>query len=424
MKIGFADVPAFFKSEVYRWSKFRGLHRRLESFGVPRTDVGPLLIQFVKTVQSGQLSTPEGHEKYSLSRFTHPSPENTASAYADIIFTNIFFLWASDPIHQASLEKIVPPSTIYLIQRLARAADRTYPAEEFAHARKMHRKVIMHVGPTNSGKTHRALRALAASRVGVYAGPLRLLAHEIWERLNLGQIVPLGVEDEIEAQATESVADSDSALDIGKVSPAVRKRGNPKYVRNCNMLTGEEQKIVEEGAPLLSCTVEMLSVETRYDVAVIDEIQMIADEQRGSGWTNAVLGLCAKELHLCGEETAVPLIKALLKDTGDELIVNRYTRLTPLLVEKESLHGDLSLVQKGDCLVTFARSNIFSLKRTIEKKTGMRCAVVYGKLPPEIRSEQAALFNEPDSGYDVMIGSDAIGMGLNLYVVSYHTIAH
>jgi len=95
-----------------------------------------------------------------------------------------------------------------------------------------------------------------------------------------------------------------------------------------------------------------------------------------------------------------------------------------LLVEEESLHGDLSLVQKGDCLVTFARSNIFSLKRTIEKKTGMRCAVVYGKLPPEIRSEQAALFNEPDSGYDVMIGSDAIGMGLNLYVVSYHTIAH
>jgi ATP-dependent RNA helicase SUPV3L1/SUV3 len=41
---------------------------------------------------------------------------------------------------------------------------------------------------------------------------------------------------------------------------------------------------------------------------------------------------------------------------------------------------------------------------------------VYGKLPPEIRSEQAALFNDPDSGYDVLIGSDSIGMGLNLYV--------
>ena len=48
----------------------------------------------------------------------------------------------------------------------------------------------------------------------------------------------------------------------------------------------------------------------------------------------------------------------------------------------------------------------------------MRCAVVYGRLPPKIRSEQEALFNDPESGYDVMVGSDAIGMGLNLYVSS------
>ena len=37
----------------------------------------------------------------------------------------------------------------------------------------------------------------------------------------------------------------------------------------------------------------------------------------------------------------------------------------------------------------------------------MRCAVVYGRLPPKIRSEQAALFNDPESGYEVMVGSDA-----------------
>jgi ATP-dependent RNA helicase SUPV3L1/SUV3 len=64
--------------------------------------------------------------------------------------------------------------------------------------------------------------------------------------------------------------------------------------------------------------------------------------------------------------------------------------------------------------VTFSRTNIFKLKRKIEEVTGLRCAVAYGRLPPEIRSEQAALFNNPGSGYDVMIGSDAIGMGLNL----------
>ena len=49
----------------------------------------------------------------------------------------------------------------------------------------------------------------------------------------------------------------------------------------------------------------------------------------------------------------------------------------------------------------------------------MRCAVVYGQLPPEIRSEQVALFNGPGSGYDVMVGRDAIGMGLNLCVLPF-----
>ena len=141
---------------------------------------------------------------------------------------------------------------------------------------------------------------------------------------------------------------------------------------------------------------------------------MITDPQRGAGWTNAVLGLKAKELHLCGEETAIPVVQALLESTNDELIINRYERLTPLVIEEKSLEGDLSKVRKGDCIVTFSRGNIFSLKRLVERATGLRCAIVYGRLPPEIRSEQAALFNDPNSGYDVLIGSDAIGMGLNL----------
>ena len=59
----------------------------------------------------------------------------------------------------------------------------------------MHRKVIVHVRPTNSGKTHHALRSLAASKRDEYAGPLRLLVLEVQERLNLGQIVPLGIDE-------------------------------------------------------------------------------------------------------------------------------------------------------------------------------------------------------------------------------------
>lgn len=406
------DITTFFENGVERWSQNRGLGPRLVSFGIPENDVQPLIKAFVSAVQSGELSTPEAFDKYILIRFSQDLSLDGYNTNIDILYSTILFTWASD---NPSLAKIISPTAVNIIQALKRASDRSHPAEEFPLARSMQRKVIMHVGPTNSGKTHNALRALAAANSGVYAGPLRLLAHEIWERLNLGQIVPLGAE-EAPISTKPAEADTDSALDIG-AAPVIKKQGNPRYARECNMITGEEHKIVRVDAPLVSCTVEMLPTTRFYDVAVVDEIQMIADERRGGGWTNAVLGLCARELHLCGEETAVPLIQALLKDTGDELIVNRYERLTPLQVEAESLEGDFSRVQKGDCIVTFSRSSIFAMRRLVEDKTGIKCALVYGKLPSQIRSDQAALFNDPNSGYDVIIGSDAIGMGLNLYVV-------
>jgi len=88
--------------------------------------------------------------------------------------------------------------------------------------------------------------------------------------------------------------------------------------------------------------------------------------------------------------------------------------LSPLEIAPRSLERDLTRIRKGDCIVTFSRTNIFNLKKEIEEKTGLRCAVVYGRLPPEIRAEQAALFNDPHSGFDVLVASDAIGMGLNL----------
>ncbi len=44
-------------------------------------------------------------------------------------------------------------------------------------------RVVAHLGPTNSGKTHAALEELATAGVGVYAGPLRMLAQEAHRRL-------------------------------------------------------------------------------------------------------------------------------------------------------------------------------------------------------------------------------------------------
>lgn len=296
-----------------------------------------------------------------------------------------FLEWLLYHLEHLKQQKRISPKRLTEVQEalmqleLIRAVtDLRVPALAFANARSLTRQIHLHVGPTNSGKTHGALVTLSRARTGLYAGPLRLLAHEVWERMNQGSISP----------------------------------GIPP--RACNLRTGEEVRTADEYAGLVSCTVEMADVTRPYDVAVIDEIQMIADPQRGFAWTNAVLGLPAKELHLCGEASTVPLIQRLAELCGDDLHVHNYERLTPLHVAPHSLYGDLGKVQRGDCIVAFKRSTIFRLKEQIEARTGLQCALAYGALPPETKSEQAKLFNA--GTLDVMVASDAIGMGLNLRI--------
>jgi ATP-dependent RNA helicase SUPV3L1/SUV3 len=263
------------------------------------------------------------------------------------------------------------PSTVLRQGKMEMAADVRFPQEWFTLTRQMHRTWHLHVGPTNSGKTYHALKRLEECGNGIYAGPLRLLAQEIFERMNA--------------------------------------KGIP-----CNLVMGDDVRVVDPLATVQSSTMEMVDLNRQVDVCVIDEIQMIGDEDRGWAWTEAVLGVRAKEVHMCGEERTVEVIKKLAASVGDKLIIHRYTRLGPLEVEKTSLDGDLKKIQKGDCVVTFSRRNIFALKRSIEETTGKRCAVIYGTLPPETRSTQARLFNDENSEYDVLVASDAVGMGLNL----------
>lgn len=252
-------------------------------------------------------------------------------------------------------------------------ADLRYPAEWYPKARSMQRTIHLHVGPTNSGKTYHALQRLKKCKTGFYAGPLRLLAQEVYHRF--------------------------------------KNEGIPT-----SLVTGDDVKTPEDGQipRIVSNTVEMASVGQEYDVGVIDEIQMISHAQRGWAWTRAVLGCQAKELHLCGETRAVPLIRELCALTGDTLEIHRYERLNRLEVMDKSLKGNLKNLQKGDCIVAFSRVGIHALKADIEKVTGRRAAIVYGGLPAEIRTQQANLFNDPDNDYDFLVASDAIGMGLNL----------
>ncbi|KAG9622316.1 P-loop containing nucleoside triphosphate hydrolase protein, partial [Aureobasidium melanogenum] len=160
----------------------------------------------------------------------------------------------------------------------------------------------------------------------------------------------------------------------------------------------------------------MMPLNKDVDVAVIDEIQMIGNAERGWAWTQAVLGVKAREVHLCGETRTVPLIRELCASIGEKLIVHEYERLSPLKMADKSLQGNLKKLRKGDCIVSFSVMGIHALRKQIEQSTGRKVATVYGSLPPETRAQQARLFNDPDNDYDFLVASDAIGMGLNLSI--------
>jgi len=259
---------------------------------------------------------------------------------------------------------------------MAMVLDMTEPGRWYPAARAMRRAIHLHVGPTNSGKTHAAVQKLKRAESGVYCSPLRLLAWEVAEGLN---------------------ADPEG-------------RG-----LTCNLVTGQERKVVA-GSRHVACTVEMADVRRPVDVAVIDEAHLLGDAARGYAFTRAVLGLPAAELHLCGDPAMVPLIEQIARELGEPLTVHTYERLQPLNVLREPLRR-VADVRPGDCLVAFSRKAVHQLKRDVETDAGRRACVIYGSLPPEARARQAELFNDrANSGYDVLIASDAIGMGLNLSI--------
>jgi ATP-dependent RNA helicase SUPV3L1/SUV3 len=250
---------------------------------------------------------------------------------------------------------------------LARASGLAdYPAL-FPQARLMRRQIHLHIGPTNSGKTHAAIERLKAAPSGLYAAPLRLMAMEWADRLN---------------------AD-----------------GVPT-----DLVTGEEVVRVE-AARHQSVTIEMSPLRTPVDVVVIDEAQLIGDEERGWAWTQAILGLPARELHLTGSPDAEPWVRLLAGMTGDELTVHHYDRLVPLVLSERPVRA--GEIRPGDAIIAFSRARVLEMREQL-RSCGYTVATVYGALSPEVRREEARRFRSGEAGF--LVATDAIGMGLNLPV--------
>ncbi|WP_125153021.1 helicase-related protein [Clostridium rectalis] len=239
------------------------------------------------------------------------------------------------------------------------------PKNEYIKTRKIKRKFIIHLGETNTGKTYNAMKRLKMARKGIYLSPLRILALENYERLN-------------------------------------------KEGVKCNLITGEEEINVKD-ATHVSCTIEKFNVNEEYDIAVIDEIQMIDDEKRGSAWTRAVLALKSKEIHICGALNAKELIQEMIEDCGDDYKFIEYRRDIPLKIDYNIFsYGD---IEEGDALVVFSKKRVIQLA-SYYTAIGIKASLIYGDLPPGVRRKQYDYFINKNTS--ILITTDAIGMGVNL----------
>lgn len=240
------------------------------------------------------------------------------------------------------------------------------PIYEYKETREMKRHFYLHVGETNTGKTHASIERLMEVETGVYLAPLRLLALEIQDKLNSENI-------------------------------------------SCSLLTGEEEDIISY-AGHVSSTIEKLQLGTPYDVCVIDEAQMIADKQRGWAWTRAIIGVMAPEVHICMAPEAKDVIIKLIKDCNDTYEVIEHKRDTELIFEdkKFDLNKD---VKPGDALVVFGKKKALAVSAQL-LNNNIKTSIIYGSLPYSTRKKQFERFLDGET--EVIVCTDAIGMGVNL----------
>lgn len=236
---------------------------------------------------------------------------------------------------------------------------------EWTHEDRNTQKIILHIGPPNSGKTYHALQALKQAKQGWYLAPLRLLAYEIFDRLNRDGV-------------------------------------------RCNLLTGEEY-IPVEGATITAATIEMFNSNSSGDCIVIDEAQMLADSERGWAWTRAMIEARSPEIHMIAPATTQSLIEQMAKAAQLDIVVQKHERLTPIQVADR--HWSLAKLPPHTILIAFSRRKVLELKHELEQR-GRTVSVVYGSLPPEVRRRQSDRFANGET--EICVATDAVGMGLNL----------
>ncbi len=224
--------------------------------------------------------------------------------------------------------------------------------------------VVFHLGPTNSGKTYESLQALAAAGSGVYAAPLRQLAHEAYEKLSA--LLPEGT--------------------VG-------------------LSTGEEE--IDPFAPIVCCTVE--KAPPRGEMLVLDEAHWVTDPDRGHHWARLLLTGEYRTMHLIAAAEAYLVLKPLVSDAEQVEVVN-HKRLSRLDVLRAPVRSDG--VRPQTLVVAFSRKAVYAAAAELDQHRPGKVGVLYGALPPATRREVIDRFTSGE--LDVLVTTDVIGHGINV----------
>jgi ATP-dependent RNA helicase SUPV3L1/SUV3 len=221
------------------------------------------------------------------------------------------------------------------------------------------------LGPTNTGKTHRAMLRMLEHDSGIIGLPLRLLAREVYDRI---------------------------AAQIGSEHVA--------------LLTGEEKQIPRTPRYWV-CTVEAMPRDLELDFLAVDEIQLIAHSERGHTFTDRLLHARGrKETWFMGADTVRPLLGQLLPTAKLEA----HPRLSSLRCQDSA---PLSALPGRSAVIAFSATQVYEIAERLRQRFG-GAAVVLGALSPRTRNAQVALYQSGE--VDHLVATDAIGMGLNLDV--------
>jgi ATP-dependent RNA helicase SUPV3L1/SUV3 len=219
------------------------------------------------------------------------------------------------------------------------------------------------LGPTNTGKTHRAIERMLDYDSGMIGLPLRLLAREVYDKI------------------TQKIGEAKVAL-----------------------VTGEEKRVPRRPS-FWVCTVEAMPIEREVDFVAVDEIQLAAHSVRGHVFTDRLLRARGRrETWFMGAQTIRPLLAELVPTA--KLV--EHPRLSRLSYAGETT---LAKVPPRSAVVAFSMPQVYELAERLRRLRG-GAAVVLGALSPRTRNAQVAMFQAGE--VDFLVATDAIGMGLNL----------